>query len=112
VGRPYYWRKLAAAGNGPNVPVFGDCIWDGTAPLQTDTPPPKKGVQVTGAAGEMSNFCLPRHSGHRPVNMTFADSSARGTGIKEQWRLKWHQQFDTTYMDKINAWPAWMAGYQ
>ena len=111
-GRPYYWRKLATAGRGLNVPVFGDCIWDGTAPMHDDTPPPKKGVQVAGAKGEMSNFCLPRHPGRRPVNMTFADSSTRGVGIKEQWRLKWHQQFDTTYMDKINSWPAWMKGYQ
>jgi len=44
--------------------------------------------------------------------MTFADGSARGVGIKEQWRLKWHQQFDTSHMDKINTWSAWMKGYQ
>ena len=104
-----YWRKLAAAGNGMNVPIFADAIWDGSAPQHTDAAPSQKGVQNSS---DMSNFCLPRHSGRRPVNTAFADSSVRATGIKEQWRLKWHQQFDTTYMDKINSWPAWMSGYQ
>jgi prepilin-type processing-associated H-X9-DG protein len=111
-GSVYYWRKLGAVSRPVETPVFGDCIWDGTAPRHTDTPPPKKGVQVMNANGEMSNFCLPRHPGRRPVNMTFADSSVRGAGVKEQWRFKWNQQFDTTYMDKLNAWPAWMRDYQ
>jgi prepilin-type N-terminal cleavage/methylation domain-containing protein/prepilin-type processing-associated H-X9-DG protein len=111
-GQKYYWRKLGAVRNSTEVPVFADAIWDGSAPRHTDTPPPVKGVQVAGAGDDMSNFCLPRHPGRRPVNMTFADSSVRGIGIKEQWRLKWNQQFNTTYMDSVNAWPAWMRGYQ
>jgi prepilin-type N-terminal cleavage/methylation domain-containing protein/prepilin-type processing-associated H-X9-DG protein len=111
-GGPKYWRKLGRVTKPVEVPVFGDCIWDGTAPEPNDTPPPAMGVQVTGARGEMSNFCLPRHPGKRPVNMTFADSSVRGSGVREQWRWKWHQQFDTTVMDGLNAWPAWMRSYQ
>ncbi len=111
-GGPNYWRRLGRVSRPVEVPVFGDCIWDGTAPRHTDTPPPRKGVQVMSANGDMSNFCLPRHPGRRPVNMTFADASVRGSGIKEQWRWYWHQQFDTTYMDKVNSWPAWMRDYQ
>jgi len=111
-GQPYYWRKLATAGRGVDVPIFADCMWDGTGPRHTDTPPPKKGVQVMTANGEMSNFTIPRHPGRTPVNMTFADASVRGVGLKEMWRLKWNQQFDTTYQDKINAWPAWMGSYK
>ena len=111
-GFSMYWRKLGAVRKSSETPVFADCIWDGTAPRHTDTPPMRKGVQVMGANGEMSNFCIPRHGGRRPVNMTFADSSVRGGGIKEQWRFYWSQQFDVYYMDKINSWPVWMRDYQ
>ena len=111
-GRPYYWRKLANAGRGIDVPMFADCMWDGTASMHTDTPPSKRGVQVPGAGGEMSVFAIPRHQGRRPVTMSFADTSVRGVGLKELWRLKWNQQFDVTYVDRINNWPAWMNAYQ
>jgi prepilin-type N-terminal cleavage/methylation domain-containing protein len=111
-GLPYYWRHLASANPGTQIPVFGDCMWDGTAPMHTDTPPPRKGVQVTGANGDLSNFCIPRHSGKRPVDMSFADSSVRIVGLRELWRLKWSQAFDITYMDRLNTWPAWMREYQ
>ncbi len=111
-GASYYWRRLAAVRKPVETPVFADCIWDGTTPMHTDTPPPKKGVQVSGSNGEMSNFCLPRHPGRRPVDITFADASVRGTGIKQLWRLYWNQQFDVTYRDRLNTWPAWMGGYQ
>jgi prepilin-type N-terminal cleavage/methylation domain-containing protein len=111
-GQTYYWRKLANAGKGLDVPMFADCMWDGTAPVHVDTPPPRKGVQVTGSNGDMSVFCIPRHTGRRPVTVTFADASVRAVGLKQLWRLKWHQQFDTTYMDGQNRWPAWMNDYQ
>lgn len=111
-GQPYYWRHLASANPGTQIPVFADCMWDGTAPLHSDTPPPQKGVQVTGGDGDMSNFCIPRHAGKRPVNMSFADSSVRIVGLRELWRLKWSQAFDITYRDRLNSWPAWMYGYQ
>jgi prepilin-type N-terminal cleavage/methylation domain-containing protein/prepilin-type processing-associated H-X9-DG protein len=111
-GQPYYWRHLSSANPGTQIPLFADCMWDGTAPMHTDTPPPRKGVQVTGANGDLSNFCIPRHTGRRPINMTFADSSVRIVGLRELWRLKWSQAFDITYMDRLNTWPAWMREYQ
>jgi prepilin-type N-terminal cleavage/methylation domain-containing protein len=112
-GLPYYWRKLAnASRGGADVPMFADCMWDGTAPLHTDTPPPRKGVQVTGAGGEMSNFSIPRHTGRSPVTMSFADTSVRFVGLKELWRLKWNQQFNIAYRDGLNSWPGWMSDYK
>ncbi len=111
-GQTYYWRKLANAGRGLDVPMFADCIWDGTAPTHLDTPPPKKGVQVSGDKGEMSNFCLPRHAGRRPSDMAFADASVRSVGLKELWSFRWSPQFDTSYMEKVNTWPPWMMPYQ
>ncbi len=111
-GQKYYWRRLGSANPGTQIPVFADCMWDGTAPMQTDTPPPKKGVQVSGANGEMSNFCIPRHAGRRPVDMSFADSSVRIVGLRELWRLKWNQTFDIDYRDRLNSWPGWMLSYE
>lgn len=110
-GQTLYWRHLGNALPSVQVPVFADCMWDGTAPNQTDTPPPTQGVQVMGANGEMSNFCIPRHGGRRPLDMSFADSSVRIVGLRELWRLKWSPAFDIGYMDRINRWPAWMLGY-
>jgi prepilin-type N-terminal cleavage/methylation domain-containing protein/prepilin-type processing-associated H-X9-DG protein len=107
---PRFWRKLTAAGSIMNVPVFADCIWDGSQPVQTDAPPPAAGTQITG--NDMSDFCFPRHSGAKPNNMAFIDGSVRGVGLKELYRLNWNTQFDTTYQDKVNKWPIWMSSYQ
>src|SRR5260370_39003127 len=43
-----FWRKLAAAGSGMNVPLFADSVWDGSEPKHTDTPPPDVGPQIYG----------------------------------------------------------------
>ena len=60
----------------------------------------------------MSNFCIPRHAGRRPVDMSFADSSVRIVGLRELWRLKWNQAFDIGYRDRLNSWPGWMLSYE
>src|SRR4029077_3071553 len=62
-----YWRKLSKAGKFADAPLFADCLWDGSEPHETDTPPPGPGLQVTGGMGNMSNFSLPRHSIRRPA---------------------------------------------
>ena len=111
-GQPYYWRKLANALPATDVPMFADCMWDGTAPFQTDTPPPKSGQQVSSANGDMSVFCIPRHPGRRPLGACFVDSSVRIVGLKELWRLKWSQQFDVGFADKYFTWPTWLNSYQ
>ena len=107
----YYWRKMEVTGRTDLIPVFADCIWDGTAPYDHDQPPPQKGVQVSGVNGSMSNFCLPRHQSSRPMDISFLDTSVRSVGLKELWRLKWHTQFDVGYQDSVNSWPAWMGAY-
>jgi prepilin-type N-terminal cleavage/methylation domain-containing protein len=107
---PSYWRKLSAAGPLHNVPVFSDCDYDGSDPSPTDPPPQTPGFQ--SVTDDMSNFAIPRHDGGRPVNMSFLDSSINPTGLKQCWRLKWSTSFDTTYQDRVNRWPVWMANYQ
>lgn len=105
-----FWRKLAAAGSGMNVPLFADSVYDGSQPKHTDNKPPAAGTQVVGQ--DMTDFCIPRHEGKRPLNMAFVDASVRNVGLKELYRLKWNPEFDTTYQDQLNRWPIWMNSYQ
>ena len=60
----------------------------------------------------MTSFALPRHAGSRPVTVAFLDASVQNVGLKELWKLKWHQQFDTTYADTRIPSPAWMSKYK
>jgi prepilin-type N-terminal cleavage/methylation domain-containing protein/prepilin-type processing-associated H-X9-DG protein len=107
---PGFWRKLGAAGSAKDVPVFADCMWDGSEPNQTDALPSGPGLLNTSSA--MSDFCIPRHGGKRPLNMAFVDASVRLVGLKELYRFKWSTFFDIAYQDRLNRWPAWMADYQ
>ena len=107
---PLYWRKITAAGPSHILPVFSDCDYDGSEPQATDAPPNQPGFQ--SITDDRSNYSIPRHEGARPVNLSFLDSSVSATGLKQLWRLKWNTKFDTTYQDRFNHWPAWMAKYQ
>ncbi len=101
--RPKYWRTIVVP-HADRVPLFGDCMWDGTEPEADDSPPASRGVQNSN----MSTFCIDRHSAGNTA-MTFMDGSARKVGLKELWRLKWHRNFDTNLqMD----WPGWMQGFK
>jgi prepilin-type N-terminal cleavage/methylation domain-containing protein/prepilin-type processing-associated H-X9-DG protein len=103
-----FWRKLGTAGRKSSVPVFGDCMWDGSEPKQTDSPGIYPGVQGTPA--DMSNFSIPRHAGKRPVNIAFIDSSVRPVGLHEMYQLNWSQIYDTTAT--LPPFPKWMNSYQ
>jgi prepilin-type N-terminal cleavage/methylation domain-containing protein len=106
-----YWRKLTKAGKFANAPVFGDCLWDGTEPHQDDVQPPGPGLQVTGSNGNMTDFCIPRHTGKRPLDMAFVDGSVHTVGLRELYGLPWSTTYDTTYSQQI-IWLAWLKGYQ
>jgi prepilin-type N-terminal cleavage/methylation domain-containing protein len=111
--QPGFWRKLGAAGSMPSlngVPVFGDCLWDGSEPKETDPPPIGPGLEMSPA--DMSDFCIPRHEGTRPADMCFVDGSARPSGLKQMYRMNWSTVFDITYRDQVNKWPIWMNAYQ
>jgi prepilin-type N-terminal cleavage/methylation domain-containing protein/prepilin-type processing-associated H-X9-DG protein len=110
-----YWRKLGAASGAKIVPVFADCLWDGTTVSERDPLPPAPGIEATQAIGNgpggMSDFLILRHSGKKPVNMTFADGSVRQVGLKEMFRFNWSTMFDTTYQDAVNRW-GWIGSFQ
>jgi prepilin-type N-terminal cleavage/methylation domain-containing protein len=113
-GAPGYWRKLTTAGKISNIPVFGDCLYDGSEPHETDTVPPGPGWQVMGApAGNMSNFDIPRHTGKSPIDMTFVDGSVDIVGIREIWTLPWSTVYDTTFFSTriITGTSRWVNSY-
>jgi prepilin-type N-terminal cleavage/methylation domain-containing protein/prepilin-type processing-associated H-X9-DG protein len=117
-GDPGYWRKLATAGTKKDVPVFADCLWDGTTVSEKDTLSNKPGTEGTEAVsrgpGGITDFCaVVRHPGKKPANMTFVDGSVRPVGLKEMFRFNWSTIFDTTFADSGGIrWPTWMNGYQ
>ena len=111
-----YWRKLTAAGRFANAPLFGDCVWEGANPHNVTDPgtgalnqPPANSGDCAPHA-EMQTFCIPRHSGKKPIDMAFIDGSVRYTGLKELWTLPWSRVYDISAPAPI--WPKWMNGYQ
>jgi prepilin-type N-terminal cleavage/methylation domain-containing protein len=111
---PRYWRKLTKAGKYANAPLFGDCMYEGTDPHQDDQFPPGPGQQGTPPNSDpanMSNYDIPRHTGRRPIEMTFIDGSVNMVGIREIWTLPWSTTYDTTYFSQRIP-PAWMKAYQ
>jgi prepilin-type N-terminal cleavage/methylation domain-containing protein len=111
------WGKLSAAGRFVNAPLFGDCMYEGTNPHQTDILPAHPGWQMGSppgqGGGEMSNYDIPRHTGKSPIDMTFVDGSVDIVGIREIWTLPWSMTYDTTYFSTriIAGTASWMKGY-
>ncbi|MBI9016219.1 MAG: type II secretion system protein [Phycisphaerae bacterium] len=101
-----YWRNNSSK-HANYIPIFGDCMWRGGAPYDYNSPPTKDS-QWEGYGQGMKHFALNRHDGK--VNFTFMDMSARPSGIKELWRLRWHKSFKVNgpYTASTYAWPAWI----
>jgi prepilin-type N-terminal cleavage/methylation domain-containing protein len=105
---PGNWGKLTSAGRFSNAPLFGDCMYEGTNPHETDSLPAHPG------GGEMSNYDIPRHINSKsPIDMTFVDGSVDIVGIREMWTLPWSTTYDTTYFSTrvISGSASWMKGY-
>ncbi len=113
-----YWRKLSAAASAKDVPMFGDCVWQGTTvtvtPTAIDPLPSQPGTQ-TGSGGGMQDFSIPRHPGKRPVALVFVDGSSRTVGLHELYKLKWSTTTDTSaaFQPGLKGiFPQWVADYQ
>ena len=65
---------------------------------------------------EETSCCINRHEGG--VNCLFLDGSVRKVGLKELWKLKWHDKFNTegpwTIAGGVKPedWPEWMRGFK
>lgn len=101
-----YWQKLTAAGRIPGVPLFADCVWQGTNPTPTDTPPGHAGDCPVAAT--MPCFCIARHPGRSPQMMTFVDGSVSSVGLRQLWQLPWSKN----WVPSSNIlWPRWLLSY-
>jgi prepilin-type N-terminal cleavage/methylation domain-containing protein/prepilin-type processing-associated H-X9-DG protein len=112
---PGYWKKLTLAGKYANAPLFADCVWQGSNPhdlgtaagASRDQPPIAPGTVNVG--DEMGSFCIPRHGGHNPINMTFIDGSVNQVGLRQLWTLPWSQTFNTS--KGLTLVPQWLKAY-
>ena len=116
---PGFWRKLAPALQGyggmpapaHNIPLLGDCAWDGSQPNNADPAPPAPN-DLSTANGEFSDWLITRHDGRRPLTISFIDASVRPVGFRELWSLNWSSIFNTTNGPAGGrGFPAWMKAY-
>ncbi|MGP8198671.1 MAG: prepilin-type N-terminal cleavage/methylation domain-containing protein [Limisphaerales bacterium] len=117
---PGFWRKLApnaVTTNGSpvalhNIPLLGDCAYDGSQPYQSDTIPGGPNIVLgPGAGSDMSNWLMTRHDGRSPLEMSFLDSSVRPVGLRELWTLNWSAIFNTSGPGG-HGFPTWIKSYQ
>lgn len=103
------WRRTGQKNAGA-IPVLMDCGFMLARPEPIDEPPGQDGMFLWAEGGGLKRVCTDRHNGG--VNLLFMDWSARKTGLKELWTLKWHRTFDRagayTEAAGYDRWPNWM----
>jgi prepilin-type N-terminal cleavage/methylation domain-containing protein/prepilin-type processing-associated H-X9-DG protein len=102
-----YWQKLTTAGKVAEAPLFADCVWSGASPTPSDAMPTASGQCAVYAP--MPSFCIPRHSGRSPLNMTFVDGSVSPVGLRQLWQLPWSVNYDTSLIPTLV--PLWIKAY-
>jgi prepilin-type N-terminal cleavage/methylation domain-containing protein/prepilin-type processing-associated H-X9-DG protein len=101
-----YWLKLTAAGRISGAPLFADCVWQGSNPTPNDQPPTQNGNCDVDAL--MGSFCVPRHPGRSPIDMTFVDGSVSPVGLRQLWQLPWSKGY---IPPSSVLWPKWLLAY-
>jgi prepilin-type N-terminal cleavage/methylation domain-containing protein/prepilin-type processing-associated H-X9-DG protein len=94
-----------------NIPVYLDSWWWCSWVKDTDRPPEFEGQKTgfpCGCRDSIQRFCINRHDGF--INSVFLDGSVRKVGLKELWRLKWHEDFNTNKLPPV--WPQWMRRFK
>jgi prepilin-type N-terminal cleavage/methylation domain-containing protein/prepilin-type processing-associated H-X9-DG protein len=112
------WRSANVKGAN-RIPLFFDCWWFDTQPLDTDEPPEFDG-DIYSDSGEIRNSmksaCINRHNGY--IDMLFLDFSVGKVGLKELWHLAWHKTFNLSGPWTIAGgvtqqdWPEWMRQFR
>ena len=114
----YFWRKITpvlVGYNGlpapaHNIPLFADCDYDGSQPANSDVPPPVANQQ--SQTSDISNFCITRHDGSRPVDKAILDYSVGNVGLKQLWKLNWSTAYNPAAGPPGHGFPSWMSTYQ
>jgi prepilin-type N-terminal cleavage/methylation domain-containing protein len=99
------WRKLTAASDPSNTPLFGDTMWRGGGPHHNERPPTFNG-EWRGYNAEFNHFAIRRHG--RGSQLLFFDASARAVRTRQLWQLPWHRAFDVGYAGRSIRFPDWM----
>ena len=100
---------IFSLGSKANIPVVLDSAAPSGGPLSASDAPPSN--LSLGNLGPWP-FCVTRHDDF--VNGLFLDWSVRKIGLKELWKLKWSQDFNTNGpwtqagAVKPDKWPQWM----
>jgi prepilin-type N-terminal cleavage/methylation domain-containing protein len=104
---------IFSLGNKASIPVVLDSGMPSGGPLAaSDKPAASLNVSVSHAWP----FCVSRHDDF--VNGLFLDWSVRKIGLKELWKLRWSQEFDTsgpwTRAGGVQPqdWPPWMRTFR
>jgi len=84
-----------------DTPVFGDAIWMGALPRDTDEPPSELDRGRYWEDG-MVRLCVDRHD--MAINMSFSDGHTELVELGDLWMLKWNKAFKPT---KIQVPPEW-----
>jgi len=100
--------------NAYKIPLAADSAFVDTAVWDRDDPPTNSEheeaygyIYPVSAFGwnddAMKAYAMNRHN--RGINMIFVDMHADPVQIKELWRFKWHQEFNTNV---TVTWPTWL----
>ena len=95
------------------TPVVYDCVYCDSAPKMNDWAPNNNEHETDDYdawwdRNGMKFNCIDRHRGG--INAIFVDMDARHVGVKEQWLLKWHANWEKC--SPPNAWPTWTDKYE
>ena len=89
------------------IPLVCDSVYVDTAPYHFDQAPSNQEHEMDEYIADwdtnsMKYYCIDRHNGG--INGAFVDMHVQHIGIKQLWRLKWHNNFDTSVIPTFDTW--------
>jgi prepilin-type N-terminal cleavage/methylation domain-containing protein/prepilin-type processing-associated H-X9-DG protein len=106
-----HWGKLSATPLPTQTPLLADAMWRGGGPYyegeDTYTAAVLPGVSAGNQNKEMEHFSVPRHGNGKRTQVVFFDGSTSAIKVKDLWGLKWHRNWDQSYVKNIIL-PQWV----
>ncbi len=101
-----HWRKLSGTPLPSQTPLMADSMWRGGGPYyeggaETYQASVQPGISSGDAGKEMEHFTVPRHGSGKRTQLLYFDGSASASKVKDLWSLKWHRNWDQTYVQNI-----------
>lgn len=95
----YFYGGLNTIQRSSNTPIFGDCTWIGSFPLESDSPstnPVTPFIPGQTAATGLLQFQMRRHP-NNTINIGFADGHAHGINVNNLANLDWHRDWHNVH---------------